>query len=75
MYTGSLCAGLASLMSFTSSEDLMNKRISMFACGGGSAAGFYTMFVKGDEQNQRENELRTSFQVGSYNDYFMPRFC
>lgn len=54
MYTGSLYAGLASLISFISPEELLNKRISMFAYGGGSAASFFTILVKGDTSEIRE---------------------
>ena len=47
MYTGSLYGGLASLVSVVEPEQLLNKRISMFAFGSGSAASFYSIRVKG----------------------------
>jgi hydroxymethylglutaryl-CoA synthase len=47
MYTGSLYGGLASLICSVNPEDLLHKRISMFAFGAGCAASFFTIRVKG----------------------------
>lgn len=46
MYTGSLYGGLASLISSVPSEQLVDKRVSMFAYGSGCAASFYALCVK-----------------------------
>ncbi|KAF8595309.1 hydroxymethylglutaryl-CoA synthase [Ceratobasidium sp. AG-I] len=51
MYTGSLYGGLASLISSVSSEQLTNKRVLMFAFGGGCAASLYALrFVESPER-------------------------
>ncbi|KDQ19505.1 hypothetical protein BOTBODRAFT_28082 [Botryobasidium botryosum FD-172 SS1] len=47
MYTASLYGGLASLISTVPSQELLGKRISMFAYGSGCAASFYSIRVKG----------------------------
>ncbi|KAG8994597.1 ATP-dependent 5'-3' DNA helicase hcs1 [Tulasnella sp. JGI-2019a] len=54
MYTASLYGGLASLISAKSSNELMGKRISMFAYGSGAAASFFAIRVKGDTSEMRE---------------------
>jgi hydroxymethylglutaryl-CoA synthase len=54
MYTGSLYGGLASLVSVVPPEQLLNKRISMFAFGSGSAASFYAIRVKGSTAHIRQ---------------------
>lgn len=46
MYTGSLYGGLASLISAVEPEQLLGKRISMFAFGSGAAASFFAIRVK-----------------------------
>lgn len=46
MYTGSLYGGLASLLSSVPSEQLVDKRVSMFAYGSGCAASFYALRIK-----------------------------
>jgi hydroxymethylglutaryl-CoA synthase len=47
MYTGSLYGGLASLVATVPSDDLIGKRISMFAYGSGCASSFFVIRVKG----------------------------
>lgn len=46
MYTGSLYGGLASLISSVPSDQLVGKRVSMFAYGSGCAASFYSIRIK-----------------------------
>lgn len=48
MYTGSLYGGLASLLSTVPPDRLLGKRIAMFAFGGGCAASYWGITVKGD---------------------------
>ncbi|KAF7364274.1 3-hydroxy-3-methylglutaryl coenzyme A synthase [Mycena sanguinolenta] len=48
MYTASLYGCLASLLSTVSSADLLGKRVSLYAFGGGCAASFWTLRIKGD---------------------------
>ncbi|GJE98555.1 hydroxymethylglutaryl-CoA synthase [Phanerochaete sordida] len=48
MYTASLYGGLASLVSSVAPQELLGKRISMFAYGSGIASSFFTIKVKGD---------------------------
>ncbi|KAF7364271.1 3-hydroxy-3-methylglutaryl coenzyme A synthase [Mycena sanguinolenta] len=48
MYTASLYGCLASLLSTISSADLLGKRVSLYAFGGGCAASFWTLRIKGD---------------------------
>ncbi|KAB5589515.1 Zinc metalloprotease [Ceratobasidium theobromae] len=45
MYTGSLYAGLASLLSSVPSDELQGKRLLMFAFGGGCAASIYALRI------------------------------
>jgi hydroxymethylglutaryl-CoA synthase len=54
MYTASLYGGLASIISNVYAEELKGKRISMFAYGGGLAASFFTIHVKGDTSEIQE---------------------
>ncbi|KAG8962052.1 hypothetical protein FRC03_004641 [Tulasnella sp. 419] len=54
MYTGSLYAGLASLLGNISSQELQGKRIAMFAFGGGCAASFFALRVVGATDVIRE---------------------
>jgi hydroxymethylglutaryl-CoA synthase len=54
MYTASLYGGLASIVSNVRSEELKGRRISMFAYGGGLAASFFTIRVKGDTSEIQE---------------------
>ncbi|KAF8705234.1 Hydroxymethylglutaryl-CoA synthase 2, partial [Rhizoctonia solani] len=54
MYTGSLYGGLASLLSSVPSNDLVGKRISMFAYGSGCAASFYSIRIKESPQEIAE---------------------
>ncbi|KAG8718729.1 ATP-dependent 5'-3' DNA helicase hcs1 [Ceratobasidium sp. 394] len=46
MYTGSLYGGLASLLSSVPAEQLVDKRVSMFAYGSGCAASFYALRIR-----------------------------
>ncbi|CAI7569512.1 unnamed protein product [Penicillium viridicatum] len=48
MYTASLYAGLVSLLSNVTSEELQNKRIGMFSYGSGLASTMFSFRVKGD---------------------------
>lgn len=48
MYTASLYACLASLISTVEPKTLFGKRVSLFAFGSGCAASFFTLRVKGD---------------------------
>ncbi|KAF9008307.1 hydroxymethylglutaryl-coenzyme A synthase N terminal-domain-containing protein [Cyathus striatus] len=54
MYTASLYGCLASLVSIIEPTELKNKRVSMFALGGGCAASFFVAHVKGDTSEIRE---------------------
>ncbi|KAF4569571.1 hypothetical protein EYR40_008551 [Pleurotus pulmonarius] len=54
MYTGSLYGCLASLVSNVEPSQLRNTRVSMFAFGGGCAASFFTLRVKGDTTEIKE---------------------
>ncbi|KAG0053248.1 hypothetical protein BGZ83_001418 [Gryganskiella cystojenkinii] len=45
MYTASMWAGLASLMSVTPESDLLNKRVGLFSYGSGSAATFFSLKI------------------------------
>ncbi|CEL62005.1 hydroxymethylglutaryl-CoA synthase [Rhizoctonia solani AG-1 IB] len=54
MYTGSLYGGLASLLSSIPSDDLVGKRVSMFAYGSGCAASFYSIRIKGSPKDIAE---------------------
>ncbi|KAJ7701655.1 hydroxymethylglutaryl-coenzyme A synthase C terminal-domain-containing protein [Mycena metata] len=47
-YTASLYACLASLLSTVPSAELQGKRASLYAFGGGCAASFWTLRIKGD---------------------------
>lgn len=53
MYTASLYGGLASVIANIEPEDLIGKRISMFAYGSGCASSFYAISVKGDTSEIR----------------------
>ncbi|KAG9119056.1 hypothetical protein FRC07_006112, partial [Ceratobasidium sp. 392] len=46
LYTGSLYGGLASLLSSVPSDQLVGKRVLMFAFGGGAAASMYAIHVR-----------------------------
>ncbi|KAG9099276.1 hypothetical protein FRC06_005439 [Ceratobasidium sp. 370] len=46
LYTGSLYGGLASLLSRVPPEQLMGKRVLMFAFGGGAAASMYAIRIR-----------------------------
>lgn len=54
MYTGSLYGCLASLLSTVEPQQLLGKRLSMFAFGSGCAASFFTLRVVGDTSEIRE---------------------
>jgi hydroxymethylglutaryl-CoA synthase len=54
MYTASLYGGLASVLSTVEPQQLMDKRISMYAFGSGCASSFFTLRVKGDVSEIRE---------------------
>jgi len=54
MYTASLYGGLASIIASVAPEDLVGKRLSMFAYGSGCASSFYAITVKGDTAEIRE---------------------
>ncbi|KAJ7578049.1 hydroxymethylglutaryl-coenzyme A synthase C terminal-domain-containing protein [Mycena floridula] len=54
MYTASLYGCLASLLSTVEPAQLKGKRVSLFAFGGGCAASFFTLRVKGDTSEIRE---------------------
>ena len=58
MYTGSLYGGLAALLSNKTPEELLGKRISMFAYGSGCAASFFAIKVKGSTE-----EIRTKMDL------------
>ncbi|KAJ1299561.1 hypothetical protein OPQ81_011968 [Rhizoctonia solani] len=45
LYTGSLYAGLASLLSSVDTEKLVGKRVLMFGFGGGCAASMYALHI------------------------------
>ena len=48
MYTGSVYASLASLLSYVDQEQLQGKRIGMFSYGSGLAASLFSLVVRGD---------------------------
>lgn len=54
MYTASLYGCLASLLSTVEPSQLKNKRVSLFAFGGGCASSFFTLRIKGDTSEIRE---------------------
>ncbi len=54
MYTASLYGGLASVLSVVEPQQLLGKRISMYAFGSGCASSFFTLRVKGDTSFIRE---------------------
>jgi hydroxymethylglutaryl-CoA synthase len=54
MYTASLYGGLASVIANVTPQDLLGKRISMFAYGSGCASSFYAITVKGDTTEIRD---------------------
>ena len=53
-YTASLYGCLASLLSKVEPAELLGKRVSLFALGGGCAASFFTLRVKGDTTEIRD---------------------
>ncbi|KAJ3219610.1 Hydroxymethylglutaryl-CoA synthase, cytoplasmic [Dinochytrium kinnereticum] len=55
MYCGSLYAGLASLLSEVSSEQLMNKRIVLFSYGSGFSASMFSCLVRAPINNIAAN--------------------
>ncbi|KAK2462728.1 hypothetical protein APHAL10511_005246 [Amanita phalloides] len=55
MYTASLYGCLASLVSKVEPAQLKDKRVSLFAFGSGCAASFFTLRIKGDTSEIREN--------------------
>ncbi|KZV72426.1 hydroxymethylglutaryl-coenzyme A synthase C-terminal [Peniophora sp. CONT] len=54
MYTASLYGGLSSLIAAVEPKELIGRRMSMFAYGGGLAASFFVISVKGDTSMMRE---------------------
>lgn len=63
MYTGSLYAGIASLLSNVPNEALKGKRVALFAFGGGAAATFFVMKVVGDsDEMARKMDLKGRFE-------------
>lgn len=54
MYTASVWACLASLLSSTPDEAIVNKRIGMFSYGSGSAATFFSIKVVGSTEKFRD---------------------
>jgi len=53
-YTGSLYAGLLSLVSQKTDKDLINKRVLMFSYGSGSAATMFSFGINGSLKKIRE---------------------
>ncbi|KAG0323627.1 hypothetical protein BG000_002547 [Podila horticola] len=54
MYTASVWAGLASLVSGASDEELLNKRVGIYSYGSGSAATFFSLKVVASTEKFRE---------------------
>ncbi|KAJ6619899.1 putative hydroxymethylglutaryl-CoA synthase [Mycena sp. CBHHK59/15] len=54
LYTASLYGCLASLISTVSPNELLGKRASLYAFGGGCAGSFWTLKVKGDTSEMQE---------------------
>ncbi|KAF9355862.1 Hydroxymethylglutaryl-CoA synthase, cytoplasmic [Mortierella sp. AD094] len=54
MYTASVWACLSSLLSSTSDEEIVDKRIGMFSYGSGSAATFFSLKVVASTQKFRD---------------------
>lgn len=48
MYTASLYSSLASLLTYVPTEDLKDKRVSLFSYGSGLASSFFSLVIKGD---------------------------
>lgn len=48
MYTASLYASLASLLTYVNNDDLLNKRIGLFSYGSGLAASLFSIKIVGD---------------------------
>lgn len=73
LYTGSLYGGLASLLSCVSPEQLIGKRVLMFAFGGGCAASLYALRVSKSPENivKKMNLLQRlgSMKVTSVDEY------
>lgn len=72
-YTGSLYLSLVSLLSNVDNQTLQGKRVALFAFGGGCAASFFSLVVKGDTSAmvQRLNlkERLESMRVASCEEY------
>lgn len=73
MYTGSLYAGLASLLSSVPSEQLTGKRVLMFAFGGGCAASMYALRILQSPHHMVQKmdlmQRLKSMQVTSVDEY------
>ncbi|TDL16820.1 hydroxymethylglutaryl-CoA synthase [Rickenella mellea] len=73
MYTGSLYGGLASVISAVSPEELLGKRIGMFAYGSGAASSFFCIKVTGSTEHIRNTmnllERLESMKVVPCEDY------
>jgi hydroxymethylglutaryl-CoA synthase len=54
MYTASLYGGLASILANVEPEQLLGKRISLYAFGSGCSSSFYAIRVNGDTSEMRE---------------------
>lgn len=54
MYTASLYGGLASIIANVEPQHLVNKRLGMYAFGGGCSGSFYAISVKGNTAEIRE---------------------
>ncbi|KAL2918176.1 3-hydroxy-3-methylglutaryl coenzyme A synthase [Polyrhizophydium stewartii] len=54
-YCASLYGGLASLLSYVSSEQLQNKRVGMFSYGSGLASSFFSFVVRGSTETIAKN--------------------
>ncbi|GJJ74041.1 hydroxymethylglutaryl-CoA synthase [Entomortierella parvispora] len=54
MYTASMWAGLASLLSLTPEQELLQKRVGLFSYGSGSAATFFSARIVGSTERFKE---------------------
>lgn len=79
MYTASVFASLASIISTTPSETLLGQRIGVFSYGGGLASSFYSLRVVGDvssiaEKLNLKQQLEERFKVSpaEYNEVPFP---
>lgn len=62
MYTGSLYAGIASLLSNCDDNALLRKRVALFAFGGGVAATFFALHIVGPTDGiARKLDLKARF--------------